>query len=325
MIILFKIGKVEIENRIIAGPMAGYTNSSYRQIAKEYGVGLVYSEMISDKALIYNSSKTFKMIESKDTEHPLAIQLFGGEIECLVKASKIIENKSKADILDINLGCPAPKVIKGKAGSYWLKNPEKIYEMVKAVVESISVPVTVKIRLGWDVNHINVLEVSKLVEKAGASAIAIHARTKSQLYQGKSDWSYIKLVKENVSIPVIGNGDVKTKEDVKRMLEETGCDAVMVARGALGNPWLFSSSIAYLEGQQIEEPTFTEKKETCLRHARYLIEEMGEKIAMKEMRSLSCFYVKGIKDANPFKVRLCNIETYQELVNILDEIENNIN
>lgn len=322
---MFKIGNVEIKNRIIAGPMAGYTNSSYRQIAKEYGAGLVYSEMISDKALIYNSSKTFKMIESKDTEHPLAIQLFGGEIDCLVKAAKIIENKSKADILDINLGCPAPKVIKGKAGSYWLKSPEKIYEMVKAVVESVNIPVTVKIRLGWDVNHINVLEVSKLVEKAGASAIAIHARTKSQLYQGKSDWSYIKLVKENVSIPVIGNGDVKTKEDAKRMLEETGCDGIMIARGALGNPWLFSSSIAHLEGKEIEEPTFIEKKETCLRHARYLIEEMGERIAMKEMRSLSCFYVKGIKDANPFKVRLCNIETYQELVNILDEIENNIN
>lgn len=325
MIILFKIGSVEIKNKVVAGPMAGYTNSSYRQIAKEYGASLVYSEMISDKALIYNSSKTFKMIESKETEHPLAIQLFGGDVDSMVKAAKIIENRSKADILDINLGCPAPKVIKGKSGSYWLKNPEKIYEMVKTIVESISLPVTVKIRLGWDVNHINVLEVSKLVEKAGAKAIAIHARTKSQLYQGKADWSYIKLVKENVSIPVIGNGDVKTKEDVKKMLDETGCDAVMIARGALGNPWLFSSSIAYLEGNGIEEPSFKEKKETCLRHASYLIEEMGEKIAMKEMRSLSCFYVKGIKDANPFKVRLCNIETYQDLVNILDEIENNIN
>lgn len=321
---MFKIGNVEIENRIVAGPMAGYTNSSYRQIAKEFGVGLVYSEMISDKALIYNSSRTFKMIESKDTEHPLAIQLFGGEIDSMVEAAKIIEKRSKADLLDINLGCPAPKVIKGKAGSYWLKSPQKIYELVKSIVENVTIPVTVKIRLGWDINNINVLEVAKLVEKAGASAIAIHARTKSQLYQGKSDWSYIKLVKDNVSIPVIGNGDVKTKEDAKKMLEETGCDAVMICRGALGNPWLFASCLAYLNGKDFKEISFQEKKEVCLRHASYLIEEMGEKIAMKEMRSLSCFYIKGVKAANPYKVRLCNIETYQDLLNILNEIENNI-
>ena len=223
------IGNVEIKNKIVLAPMAGICNSSFRRICKEMGCGLVYAEMVSDKAITYNNKKTLDMLYMTEEERPLAQQIFGSDKESFVIAAKYIYENMKPDIIDINMGCPVPKVaVRAQAGSALLKSPDKIYEIVKAVVESVPVPVTVKIRSGWDSKSINAVEVAKIVEKAGASAICVHPRTRSQGYSGKADWNIIKLVKENVNIPVIGNGDVKTPEDVKRMLDETNCDAVIL-------------------------------------------------------------------------------------------------
>ena len=235
----WQIGNVKIKNRIVMAPMAGISNSAYRRICKEMGCGLIYAEMVSDKAISYNNKKTIDMLYMQDEERPIAQQIFGCDVDSFVYAAKYIEEHMKPDITDINMGCPVPKVaVRSQAGSALLKNPEKIFDIVHSVVSAVNVPVTVKIRSGWDFNHINAVEVAKVIEKAGASAICVHPRTRSQGYSGKADWSIIKAVKEAVSIPVIGNGDVKKPDDVKRMLDETNCDAVMIGRGLLGNPWL---------------------------------------------------------------------------------------
>ena len=235
---MFKIGNVEIKNQVVLAPMAGISNTSFRKIIKEMGAGLMYAEMVSDKAICYQSKKTFDLLKMDECERPIAQQIFGSDVEDFVKAAKIVVETQKPDILDINMGCPVPKVaIKNQAGSALLKNPEKIKEIVSQVVAAVDIPVTVKIRSGWDEEHINALEVAKACESAGASAIAVHARTRSQGYSGHADWNIIKQVKENVSIPVIGNGDVTSCFLAKKMLDETGCDAVMIGRGLLGNPW----------------------------------------------------------------------------------------
>ena len=238
MVIILKIGNVELDGKVICAPMAGITNKVYRKIAKEYGASLVYTEMISDKALCFNSENTYKMIELDKNEHPVALQLFGGEKEFLVKATEII-NETDADILDINMGCPVPKVIKSQAGSFWLKDIEDSRTKIEAIVKASKKPVTAKIRLGWDEENINVVEMAKMLENVGVSAICVHARTRSQFYTGKARIEYIKMVKDSVNIPVIGNGDIRNIDDAIEMLEKTGCDAIMVGRGALGNPWLF--------------------------------------------------------------------------------------
>ena len=237
---MWKIGNVEIKNQVVLAPMAGISNTAYRQIIKEMGAGLIYAEMVSDKAICYGSSKTFDLLKMNESERPIAQQIFGSDVNSFVEAAKKIEAVMKPDIIDINMGCPVPKVaIKNQAGSALLKNPEKIKEIVAAVVKSVSVPVTVKIRSGWDENNINAVTVAKNIEEAGASAITIHARTRSQGYSGKANWDIIKEVKECVSIPVIGNGDILSCYDAKRMLEETGCDAVMIGRASFGRPWIF--------------------------------------------------------------------------------------
>lgn len=319
---MFKIGNIEIKNQVVMAPMAGITNMAFRKIVKDFGAGLVYSEMVSDKALCYGNTKTIDMLQVDDEEHPVSIQLFGGEVETMIKAAKFIDQHSNCDIIDINMGCPVNKVLKADAGSKLLLYPDKIYEIVKGIVDNVSKPVTVKIRSGFDAKHINAVEVAKLIEKAGASAIAIHGRTRSQMYEGKADWKIIADVKAAVKIPVIGNGDVRSVEDAKRMLEETGVDAIMIGRAALGNPWLIKQVVQSLEtGVIIEEPTYQEKISQCLSHAKKLMEIEPEKVAMFQMRGHAPWYIKGLKSSAKVKNELSKINTFEELKTILKDYQ----
>ena len=324
---MWKIGNVEIKNRIVLAPMAGISNTSYRKIIKEMGAGLIYAEMVSDKAIMYSNEKTFDLLKVDEMERPITQQICGSEIESFVAAAKIIEEKMHPDIIDINMGCPVPKVaVRAQAGSALLKNPEKIYEIVKAVVESVSVPVTVKIRSGWDEKHINAVEVAKVCEKAGAKAIAIHARTRAQGYSGKADWNIIKAVKEAVKIPVIGNGDVTTPELAKEMLDTTGCDAVMIGRGVLGNPWLIKECVSYLEnGKKIHPPSFLEKVDMMKRHYKLLLEDKCEKAALLEIRSFIIWYLKGMPKSKEIKNLICQSKTSEEMFNIIEEYKEYLN
>ena len=315
----WKIGNIEINNQIVLAPMAGISNSAFRKICKEMGVGLVYAEMVSDKAIVYNNKKTIDMLYMTDFERPLAQQIFGSDKDSFVKAAKYIEKNMSPDIIDINMGCPVPKVaVRAQAGSALLKNPDKIFDIVKAVVESVSVPVTVKIRSGWDNKHINAVEVAKICEKAGASAICIHPRTRSQGYSGKANWDIIKEVVENVSIPVIGNGDVKTPEDAKKMLEDTGCSAVMIGRGLLGNPWLIKNAISYLDGNTYEVPSELEKIDMVLHHLNYLKEFKNDKVAALEIRNHIAWYLKGLKGSNEIKNIIFKTTNINDIISILE-------
>ena len=324
---MWKIGNVEIKNRIVLAPMAGISNTSYRKIIKEMGAGLIYAEMVSDKAIMYSNEKTFDLLKMTDEERPIAQQIFGSDKESFVIAAKKVEETQHPDIIDINMGCPVPKVaVRAQAGSALLKNPEKIYEIVSAVVQAVSVPVTVKIRSGWDEKHINAVEVAKLCEKAGASAIAIHARTRSQGYSGKADWSIIKAVKEAVSIPVIGNGDVTTPELAKEMIDYTNCDAVMIGRGVLGNPWLIRDCISYLEKGTIPEPpTYEEKVQMMKRHYELLIEDKNEKAALLEIRSFIIWYLKGMPKSKEIKNQICQSKSSEEMFKIIEDYLNYLN
>jgi nifR3 family TIM-barrel protein len=322
----WSIGNVKIANKIVLAPMAGICNSAFRRICKEMGCGLIYAEMVSDKAIFYNNQKTIDMLYMTEEERPIVQQIFGSDKESFVAAAKYIYENMKPDIIDINMGCPVPKVaVRAQAGSALLKNPEKIYDIVKAVVESVPIPVTVKIRSGWDSNSINAVEVAKTIEKAGASAICVHPRTRSQGYSGKADWSVIKAVKEAVNIPVIGNGDVKTPEDVVRMLEETSCDAVMIGRGILGNPWLIKNAINLLEGKELEEVSPLDRVNMCLKHLENLKEVKNEKTACLEIRNHIGWYFKGIKGANEVKNKIYQTSNIHDIIVILNEFKEGLN
>ena len=317
----WKIRDVEIDNRIVLAPMAGISNSAYRKICKEMGAGLVFAEMVSDKAIVYNNKKTIDMLYMEDSERPIAQQIFGTDVDSFVEAAKYIEKNMKPDIIDINMGCPVPKVaVRAQAGSALLKNPNKVYEVVKAVVDSVSVPVTVKIRSGWDSNHINAVEVAKMIEKAGASAITVHPRTRSQGYSGKADWNIIKEVKENVSIPVIGNGDIKTSSDAKRMIEETGCDAIMIGRGVLGNPWLIKNILLSLDNKDEIIPSIDDRIDMIKKHINYLLEFKSEKQVALEIRTHIGWYLKGIKNSNEVKNKIFKTTNINDIINLLEEL-----
>lgn len=318
---MFKIGNIEIDNPICLAPMAGYTNSVYRMIAKQMGVGLVYSEMISAKGLIYDNVRTNEMLFINPNEHPISLQLFGGEINDIVEAAIIIDCKTEADIIDINMGCPVKKVLKCNAGSKLLQDSDYIFEIVEAVVKAVSKPVTVKIRAGWDHNNINCIEVAKKIEKAGASAIAIHGRTKSDLYRGRVNLDYIKMVKDNVSIPVIGNGDIKSLQDAILMKEYTKVDGIMVGRGSFGNPWLLRDLVDYFTGQTANPfPTPKEKIAMLINHFENLILLKGEKLAVLEMRSLASWYSKGFSNSKEFRQKLVTIDNRIDFLNAVSDL-----
>ena len=323
---MFKIGSVEIKNNVVMAPMAGISNSAFRTIIKEFGAGLIVAEMVSDKAITYGNKKTIDMLYMTDFERPIAQQIFGSDKDSFVSAAKYIESTMKPDIIDINMGCPVPKVaISAQAGSALLKDPDKVYEIVKAVVDNVSVPVTVKIRSGWDANSINAVEIAKIVEKAGASAITVHGRTRAQGYSGVVDLDIIKQVKENVSIPVIGNGDIKSCFDAKYMLNYTNCDAVMIGRGILGNPWLIKECVDYLDsGTLPNEVTIKEKFDMIKRHMDLLLSTKNEKVALLEMRTHIAYYLKGIPGTKELKQKIFKTKTKKEIINLLDDFLKNI-
>lgn len=315
----WKIGNVEIPNRVVVAPMAGITNAAFRVTVKEFGAGLVVCEMISDRGIQLRNKKTLEMLYIDETEHPLSLQIFGGNKESLVEAAQFVSENTAADIIHINMGCPVNKIIKAEAGAKWLLDPDKVYEMVHAVATAIDKPVTVKMRIGWDDEHIFAVQNAQAAEAAGAAAIGMHGRTRVQMYEGAANWSVLREVKQAISIPFMGNGDVRTPEDAKRMLEEVGADAVMIGRAALGNPWMIHRTKHYLEtGELIAEPTPREKIATAKLHLERLADLKGEFVASREFRQHAAYYLKGISRAAKVKAAINQTENKQAIIDLLD-------
>lgn len=312
-----KIGNVELENNILLAPMAGITDLPFRLICKEFGPGLVYTEMISSKGLFYNDEKTKLLLDMKGEKRPVAVQIFGSDIESMKYAAEYISQY--ADIIDINMGCPAPKVVKNGDGSRLLLDLELAEKIAKEVVKSAKVPVTIKMRIGWDNENIVAVEAAKIFEQAGISAITVHGRTRNEFYSGNADWNIIKKVKESINIPVIGNGDIKNPRDAKKMLEDTNVDGIMIGRASLGNPWIFRDIINELSGSEKKEISKEEKLDIIIKHINYAVEEKGENVAVKEMRKHIAGYIKNMKDASKYRDIINKIDRKDELIACLTE------
>ncbi|SHK36157.1 tRNA dihydrouridine synthase DusB [Tepidibacter formicigenes] len=312
-----KIGSVYIENEVFLAPMAGVTDLPFRILCKEMNCGLLYTEMINAKALCYDDENTKSMLKIDKKEHPVNVQIFGSEVQFMGKAAYIL-NEYPNEILDINMGCPAPKIVKNGDGSALMKNPKLAHNILKEVVKNSVKPVTLKIRKGWDENNVNAVEIAKIAEDAGISCIAVHGRTREQYYSGTADWDIIAKVKKAVSIPVIGNGDIFEVEDAVRMINHTNCDAVMIGRGAQGNPWIFKRVAHYIKtGKILPLPTLEEKINTAIRHLNMAVEEKGEYVAIREMRKHLGWYLKGLKGSAKVRDEINRLESYEEVVNKL--------
>ena len=317
-----KIGKFNFPIPVFLAPMAGVTDTPYRILAREMGCPLVYSEMVSDKGINYRNEHTLKMLHTEELERPMAMQLFGAEPDSVARAAEYIESLGCADILDFNMGCPAPKVVKNHEGSAMMLDPERSYKVLKALVGAVSMPVTVKMRIGWDKEHINVLEMAKMAEEAGVQAVAVHGRTREQFYRDQANWKIIRQVRKSLKIPVIANGDIRNVQDLIHIREITGCEAVMVGRAAQGNPWIFRQLTQYLKtGEILPGPTMAERKEIIIRHLDMLLKFKGDYVGPREMRKHATWYTRGIKGNAELRVLFNKAETREDFLKILDKMK----
>ncbi len=321
-----KIGDIVLDNCVITAPMAGISNNAFKSIMKEMGAGLITTEMVSDKAILHGNEKTLNMVKDDVNIHPVSLQIFGSDPNTMAQAAKFLEDNTSCDIIDINMGCPAPKITKNSAGSKILQDTEQVYAVAKAVKEAVNRPVTVKMRIGWDENNINIINNVKALEKAGIDAIFIHGRTTKQMYSGHANWDIIKEAKKAVSIPVIGNGDIKSAKQALEYKKKYGVDGIMIGRGILGNPWLIKQTVHLFEtGEELEEPTIENKINLLREHTKRLVSLKGEKIAVKEMRGIAFYYVKGIRGTTQFKKDIQSINTEVELNIAIDKLLENLN
>lgn len=319
---MWNIGEVKIENPVVVAPMAGITNASFRLICRQFGAGLVVCEMISDRGIIYRNQKTLNMLLVDPKEHPVSIQIFGGTKETLVAAAQFVDQNTAADIIDINMGCPVNKVVKTEAGAKWLLDPNRVYEMASAVVKAVSKPVTIKMRTGWDSDHILAVENALAAEEAGISAIAMHGRTRKQMYRGHSDWEILGRVAEKLTIPFMGNGDVKTPQDAKTLIDDYGCDAVMIGRAVLGNPWILKQTNYYLKtGKLLPEPSVHDKIEIAVSQLNRLCDLKGDIIGVREFRQFVPYYLKGIRNVVRTKIAINQVDQKNEVIDLLQSIE----
>ncbi|MGQ9558281.1 MAG: tRNA dihydrouridine synthase DusB [Desulfurispora sp.] len=314
---MWRIGQVVINNPVVSAPMAGVTDRAFRLLARQAGAGLLYTEMVSDQALVYGSLRTEKILDITGEPPPLSVQIFGSRPEHMAEAAAMVEARG-ATIIDINMGCPTPKIVKNGEGAALLRQPGLAERIVRAVVRAVRVPVTVKMRIGWDSGQIVAVEFARMLQEAGVSAVAVHGRTREQFYSGRADWSTIARVKQALSIPVIGNGDVRSPQEARAMLQETGCDAVMIGRAAMGNPWIFRDTVHYLQtGELLSPPGRRERLEIALQHLRLLVESKGEYIGVREMRKHAAWYVRGLKGAARLREELNRADTIERMEQIL--------